>query len=455
MIHKATTANNTALSTAATPESSVSTIAFVFYCLFIVSFFLHLGSRVPALGSLRIDILLCGVALLLSLEKRPASLVTSTGMRPASKLLLILVGYIVVTLPLVKWPGSVLNHGWEPFLKSILFYVLTVRTVTTEKRLKIFLVVFLGAEAFRVFEPLYLHVTTGYWGSFTNMGNYELMNRLSGAPFDIVNPNGLAFIILIVLSLSHHILVNGTGKQRIVYLALLVPMLYAMVLTGSRSGMVGLGIFALLIVWRSKHRATAMAALGIIVVVLFANMSDIERQRYLSIVDHSAKGGASAEGRVSGMWSDFRVGMERPVFGHGLGTSLEANANATGEALPSHTLYAEVFQELGFVGLAIFLLFIVRVLRNCLASVKDATARGGFLLHAAACCRDFASVLIVFSIASYGLNEPQWYLMAGLSVVLQDLSARYTSESGLVPVAAATAATPSRRFTRAGRSLVR
>ena len=106
--------------------------AFVVESLFIVSFFLHLGSRISALGALRIDIVLCGLALLLSLmQKAPASLMAKPSMRPASKLLLILIGYIVFTLPFVRWPGSVLGHGWEPFLKSILFYVLTVRTVTT------------------------------------------------------------------------------------------------------------------------------------------------------------------------------------------------------------------------------------------------------------------------------------------------------------------------------------
>jgi O-antigen ligase len=414
----------------------VGKAAFIVYCMFIVSYFLHIGARISVLGALRIDIVLCGLAIILNMTAKKHQVGSlaqpaEKGLRPVSKLMLALVVYIAVSLPFVRWPGSVLSHGWEPFLKSMLFFLLTVTTVTTEKRLKIFFCVFLAVQTFRVLEPLWLHVTTGYWGSFTNMGNYELMDRLSGAPFDIVNPNGLAFVIIVVISLCHHILLKGTTKQKVLYFVLLAPLLYAMMLTGSRSGVSALAIFALMVTWNSKRRALALSVLAVVVAILFVNTPELERQRYLSIVDHSAKGGESAEGRIAGVWADLDVGMQRPIFGHGLGTSLEANANATGEALPSHTLYTEVLQELGLVGLAIFLWFIIETCKNCLVAVKDARKAGGFLLHAAESSRDFGIVLIVFSLASYGLNEYQWYLLAALSVVLRDLSRRRVAAAGI------------------------
>jgi putative inorganic carbon (HCO3(-)) transporter len=445
-----TTAGAADSSSGREPSSSdnVGNAAFIFYCLFIVSYFLHLGARVPPLGAVRIDILLCGLAIVLNMAaKKPegASKARSAGnsMRSVSKLLLVLVIYIVVSLPFVRWPGSVIGHGWEPFLKSILFFMLTITTVTTEKRLKIFLCVFLAVQTFRVLEPLWMHITTGYWGSFTNMGNYELMDRLSGSPFDIVNPNGLAFVIIVVISLCHHILLKGSTTQKLLYFVLLAPLLYAMVLTGSRSGVSVLVLFALMAVWNSKRRVLVLSVLAVAVAALLASMSPLERQRYLSIVDHSAKGGATAEGRITGMWTDLEVGMRRPIFGHGLGTSLEANANATGEALPSHTLYTEVLQELGLIGLSIFLWFIVETCKNCLVAVKDARKAGGFLLHAAESSRDFGIVLVVFSLASYGLNEYQWYLLAALSVLLRDLSRKSVEASG-TPIDATAEPAPRR-----------
>jgi putative inorganic carbon (hco3(-)) transporter len=404
-------------------------VAFIGFCLFVVSYFLHLGDRVSVLGALRIDILISGVVFvaILAQGKSPRAGEHKEPLNPTSKLLLAIILYILFSLPFVKWPGSVIGHGWERFLKAICFYFFAVMTITSVKRLQQFLAVFVGVQTFRVFEPLYLHLTEGYWGSFTNMGNYELMNRLSGSPFDIINPNGLAFVILVVISLAHSLLYHGSRMQKLLYLALLVPLLYAMTLTGSRSGVVVLALFALMVVWRSKHRVVMLSAVVGICVIAAVSMSDLERQRYLSIVDKDAKGAETAQGRVEGLWVDFMVGMQRPIFGHGLGTSLEANANAHGEAMPSHTLYTEVLQELGLVGVGLFIAFIVATAKNTLRAVAR-SAQGGstsFLARAAQGLRDFGILLLVFSVASYGLIEYQCYLLAGLSVVLFRLAERH------------------------------
>lgn len=429
-------------------------LAFALYCVFIVSYFLHLGARVSVLGTLRFDLLLAGLTIVLAfLERNDAG--PKHEMSLNTKLLLAIAVYVVVSIPFVEWPGTVIRKGWEPFVKSLFFYFFTVAVVRTETRLKQFFVVFIAVQMFRVLEPLYMHFTTGYWGSFTHMGNFEFMNRLSGSPFDIINPNGLAFVILIVTCLTHYLLGAGSNKQKMIYVGIMVPLLYAMSLTGSRSGMLVLAIFALLVIWRSKHRVAAFTAVGVIVMVLVATMDDLERQRYLSIVDKNAKGAATSQGRVDGIWIDVGVGLERPIFGHGLGTSAEANAHAYGKFMPSHTLYTEVLQELGLIGLGIFLAFMYYTWKNCTEAVKRAEQLGpGFLLRASRGIRDLAILLGFFSIASYGLNEYQWYLLAGLSVatcrILQTaLAAAQGPASGQgsqpLPVENKSAAMPSPR----------
>ncbi|HMN42970.1 MAG TPA: O-antigen ligase family protein [Povalibacter sp.] len=392
--------------------------AFICYCLFVVSYFLHMGSRVPPLGTIRIDLLLAAatIAFLFMGKKQvgapPAPIAT------ASRILLIISIYVLVSLPFVRWPGTVLRGGWEVFLKSLFFFIFTVATVKTEKRLKIFLYVFVGVQTFRVLEPLFLNITTGYWGSFTDMGDAELMNRLAGAPSDVINPNGLAFVIIIAVCFLHHLLGRGSRKHQVAYVLLLAPLLYAMLLTSSRSGALVLALFGLLVIWRSRHRVAALSAVGVIVVVIFASMSDLERQRYISIVDHSAKGGASSQGRVEGLWIDLGVGLQRPLFGHGLGTSAEANFHAYGKAMPSHTLYTEVLQELGGIGLILFVTFMVTTWKNIKLAIAEAERQQReFSLRAAQGLRDFFILLMIFSVASYGLNEYQWYLVAGLAVV--------------------------------------
>src|ERR1700752_2810016 len=107
--------------------------------------------------------------------------------------------------------------------------------------------VFLCCQTFRVLEPVYLHVTIGYWGSSAHVSAWEAFDRLSGAPSDTVNPNGLAAIVLTIIPLLHY-LTAGKVLGRLTYVSVLPMLLWALVLTASRSGMVGLaGILGL--VW--------------------------------------------------------------------------------------------------------------------------------------------------------------------------------------------------------------
>ena len=48
-----------------------------------------------------------------------------------------------------------------------------------------------------------------------------------------------------------------------------------------------------------------------------------------SIFSGNTRNAVTADERIDGLKIDVQVAMRRPLFGHGLGTSREANANAT------------------------------------------------------------------------------------------------------------------------------
>lgn len=407
-------------------QAEAGSLAFVLFCIFIISYLLHLTSRIPALGALRFDLLLSGTTALAIFLGRSKSAKLEV-LNPASKLLLFLVGYSVVTLPLVEWPGSVLRTGLETFLKAACFYFFVVGTIRTESRLKTFLWIFVACQVFRALEPLYLHLTQGYWGSITHMGNWEFLDRLSGAPHDTINPNGLAFVVVTALPILHFLVPPNTFVRKIVWLFLIGAMLYVLVLTSSRTGFVVVIFLAGLLIYRSKRRALLITSMAVIALTGFALMDDLQRQRYFSLVSSDAKGAETSQGRVDGVLSDFKVALRRPLFGHGLGTSYEANANFRGNAQPSHNLYTEVAQELGFIGLIFFVVFLRRVISNCIRaqqSTPDRASPGGknILREVGTSLQLLLLVYLVFSLASYGLSEPYLYLLGGLSVVVARLS---------------------------------
>ena len=411
-------------------EPGARNTAFYLLCVFLVSYFLHLTARVHVLGTIHLDLVLAAAtATAIVLGRQRTASGSSAAMDPVAKRLWILVGYIVVTIPFVEWPGSVL-HNFETYAKSLCFFFFVVATVDTTRKLKVLLAVYVATEVWRVLEPLYMHVTSGYWGSATSLGNWESMNRLAGSPYDIINPNGLGFVIIMTLPLLHFLIKPDTTARRLLWGGVACAMCYALVLSASRSGFLAFVFLCLFIIWRSKYRAPLLVAAVVGAIIAFTLMTGLQRERYVSIYSHQAKGAQTAEDRINGVIGDFEVSLRRPLFGHGLGSSREANVHFRGEDLPSHNLYTEAAEELGYVGLALLLSLIWSFVRACQKArqVVNAMAttdeRLRFLHNVADSLLVVVAVDLFFSLASYGLSEPYWYFVGGLSVVTARLAVR-------------------------------
>ena len=441
-------------------------VAFVLFSAFLLSYFLHLAARLSVLGLIHIDLLLAGATALAILFGRPARSVRRAHvsspwqqMDPVAIRLWTLVGYIFVTLPFVEWPGSVL-HNLEPFAKSLCFFFFVVATVDTTRKLKVLLAVYVFTQLWRVLEPLYLHVRFGYWGGLTTLGNWETMDRLSGAPADIINANGLGFVIILTLPMLHFLIRPDNLLRRLVWAGIAVAMCYALVLSASRSGFLGFVFLCLFVIWRSKHRAALLAAAVLGVIIALSLMTGLQKDRYRSIVSSTAPGAATAQARIQGVISDFKVSLRRPLFGHGLGTSAEANANFGTTWLLSHDLYTETAEELGYVGLVLLLALIWSFMRACqiaqrvTSAVGDADERLKFLRTVARSLVVVVAVDLFFSFAAFGLSEPYWYFYGGLTVVTARLALKFAPEAARENALAFAAGKPRQGFLgrRAGRA---
>ncbi|TBW51586.1 hypothetical protein EZI54_17080 [Marinobacter halodurans] len=396
-------------------------LAYRLYLLYLISFFLHLPSRISFLGIIRFDFILVGLITFFIFSSK-----TTKGSRldSASRYILAIFIYSVITLPIVEWPGSVINNGMVLFIKGAIFYFFTVNLITNEGRLKKLIFVFIVCNLFRVIEPLVLHITTGYWGSRTYLGQGDFAARLSGAPSDIINPNGLAFVIATITPFLHYVVASISKKAFFIYLLLVPVLLYAMLLTLSRSGILALGIIALGIWIKSKHKFS-LIVIGLAgLLVIFLNMTDVEKDRYLSIVSEDARQSASADGRIDAWWNDFGVAMHRPIIGHGLGTSREANWNVAGKDQISHILWAEIWQEIGLIGLVLFILYLREMIRNFRKAgklIRQNLRKDDFLFRACEAMQVWLLMNLLFSLASYGLKSYEWYFFGGLSVALLNM----------------------------------
>jgi len=95
---------------------------FNLYLLFIVSYLLHFPARVSVLGAIRFDLLIAGVLFIGLLKETHEA--KENFAHPITKSLYAILIYIVLTLPFVEWPGSVLKGNLIPFIKSLMFFSL-------------------------------------------------------------------------------------------------------------------------------------------------------------------------------------------------------------------------------------------------------------------------------------------------------------------------------------------
>jgi len=393
---------------------------FNLYLLFIVSWFTHLSARLPILGYIRFDLILIVMLIAsITLGHKDKYFLKEMKCSKINNIIAVLLIYIVVTIPFVQWPGSVLHHGFENYIKAIVFYYFTINLVTDIQKLKIFINVFLGCQSFRIIEPVFLHITQGYWGSFASMSNWEYMNRLSGAPFDVVNPNGLAFIILTVIPFFFY-LVNSSTALKISAIVMIPLSIYALILTGSRSGMVGLLVILVAVLLKSKKKILVLSLICLGGLVCLLYMGSDSKDRFTSIFASGTKNEGSDD-RLTSAKEAFSIALRKPFFGHGLGTSREANANfGTYGDKPTHDLYGEIVIELGYIGLAIFLILIKRIIvqyienKNKLSTILNIDK---FMFGMTESIQVWLIMNIIFSFASYGLSSYEWYLFAGLSFV--------------------------------------
>jgi hypothetical protein len=414
---------------ASSPETSntaVSAITFALFIFFLVDFFLHLSARIPGYSALRPTLLLV-IAISFSLILQRERVFGWTN-DPLVKSVLVLIGYILVSLPLVEWPGSVVKNNFDGFVKAIVFFFFSALIIDSPKRLKIFLWVFVGCQVFRVLEPLYLHFTQGYWGSATYMGHGEFAQRLSGAPSDVINPNELGFVIATAVPFLHYLLWPASKKAKCLYLALLPPLLYALILTQSRGALLALLVVAFFVFKQSSRKFMLILLAMAIAVASWQVMNPEQRDRYLSLVgDSHTKNAASAEGRLEGMLREFKIGLERPVVGHGLGTTPEAKTHIIGSRQASHNLYAELLIELGGVGTMIFFAYMAQIYKKLrmigrftFSDLDPDAAR--FYRNLRYALTAVFWMYAVYSINYWGLSQYYWYLFGGLVLVFSKLS---------------------------------
>jgi hypothetical protein len=260
----------------------------------------------------------------------------------------------------------------ENYFKLLVFYVMLVTTVQTERELKLLCLAFLGIMS--------LYMAHSYREYLAGRHEYRMgIARMVGVDASLGDPNSFAGSILYALPLVLPCwsAVQGTGAR---WKRLLIGYVglsgLCIVLTGSRGALVGMIILASIMILRSRMRSRLITLAILLSPLLWSLIPADLQTRFYTMIDPSVgpdNAQASAESRSEGFWIGLRLWQAYPLTGCGPGVWRPA----TGRLIESHNLYGQVPGEMGALGVLTFGSIVFLLWRNCRA-IKSIYRRMGW-----------------------------------------------------------------------------
>ncbi len=319
------------------------------------------------------------------------------------------------------------QHVVEDWFKILVFYVLLVTTVHDEKALKRVVV------AFVVIMGIYLaHSLREY---LNGRHTYRMgIARLIGVDQTLGDPNsfgaGIVYALPFVAALWRANVGGKYGKVALTgYTGLSVMCL---LLTGSRSSLLGLLVWAAILILGTRRRWVWLTAFSLAAPVVFVSLPESLQTRFETIINPEvgpANARESGEGRLHGFLTGFELWANSPLTGVGPG----AWRPATGTKLESHNLYGQLVGELGALGLVAFaavLACFVLNYRRVARVRRDRPEWGNDLVFQVASAVAVALFLLLF-MGNFGHNlfRYSWIWYGGFLIIARHCVERRVRET--------------------------
>ncbi len=305
--------------------------------------------------------------------------------------------YYVLTLLLMGFlaiPFADQDRWWarftfgEVFLRAILIFIVMINVLRTERRWRFLLLVPWGVGVFLAWQAF-----SDYISGKATLEGYRIEGAIGGM---FSNPNDLSQHFVTMLPLAIALLLTaprGLKEMRqgsdppapgfFTTLALMVPrllrrafylgcavvLLLGTMVTFSRSGFLATVTSSLVMTWKfgRQYRVALMVVVLVVAGSVLVAAPGQYRNRVLSIVDDDlevARGSASS--RKDLLKESIKVSLRHPLFGLGMGNFRLIYKKQT------HNAYTQVSAEMGLIGLAAYLFFLIAPMRR-LYEIEKAT----------------------------------------------------------------------------------
>lgn len=344
------------------PQSRRTTLAYRALVLFSLIYFFRPEDFIPGLSYVPLGKIAGGIALfalIFGVKRKDRGKIPLEG-----KILLVLLVHMILTIFTAFWRGGAFDTVINKFSKGVIIALLISLVVTTITGLRRLLYIQAVAVALVTVASILVHHTED--------------GRLMGIQKGILeNPNDLAINIAINFPLCMAFMFAAKGGLRKALWAFsLICLLYGVVATYSRSGMIAMMITAVVCLWEFgvKGRRFMLVASTVILGVLalgglvaspkyLARMESLIRRPppgSLVMGTLEAHGEGSLEARTELLQESLSLMLHNPIFGIGPGNF----PSVTREWRVVHNTYTEFGAEAGVPGLVLFLALLVVSMRR-------------------------------------------------------------------------------------------
>jgi O-antigen ligase len=340
-------------------------------------------------------------------------------------LLFLLLGFVVILFS--DWPRMAFK-GWRTILliNAVLFFFWLPVVQRSDQLKKIVVVVALAAGSL-VTAMLFVDSVVRY-------RSVDLQRLSVGATYD---PNDIAMILAVILPLTLFCFLQARMKGKMFWGGMLVCQVLGIVSTGSRGGLLALGVGSALLFFSTGknlkpwHRFFVVALLVFFVMSPAAETVKERWQEVLSGEDYNVvnveEGGV---GRLSLWLSSTQLVVANPITGVGVTNSITAMGEEYGRWRALHNSYLQVALELGLGGLILYLLLLRLIWRNCSLALAQFQVSGDQkAMELLAVCTRVA--LITYMVAALFLSQA-YSLMVPILLLLSEGLVKISSEKGEV-----------------------